>query len=76
MGVATIGFDIGKNVFQVHGADERGRPTLRRRLRRAELLTFFAGLPRCLVGMEARGSAHFWAREIGAPGHEVRLIPA
>ena len=76
MEVTTIGFGIGKNVFQVHGADERGRPVLRRRLRRAEVLAFFAGLPRCLVGMEACGSAHFWAREIAALGHEVRLIPA
>jgi transposase len=76
MEVATIGFDIAKNVFQVHGADERGRPVLRRRLRRGEVLPFFAKLSRCLVGMEACSTAHFWAREIGALGHEVKLIPA
>ena len=71
----TIGFDLAKTVFQVHGADGEGRAVLRRKLRRGKVLAFFAGLPSCLVGMEACASAHYWAREIQALGHEVRLIP-
>lgn len=73
--ITTIGLDLAKNVFQVHGADPEGVPVLRRKLRRAEVLTFFEKLPACLVGMEACGGAHYWAREIAALGHEVRLIP-
>jgi transposase len=75
MDITTIGFDLAKTVFQVHGADSEGRPVLRRKLRRGKVLAFFAGLPSCLVGMEACASAHYWAREIQALGHEVRLIP-
>ena len=75
MDITTIGFDLAKTVFQVHGADGEGRPVLRRKLRRGKVLAFFAGLPTCLVGMEACASAHYWAREIQALGHEVRLIP-
>ena len=75
MDITTIGFDLAKTVFQVHGADGEGRPVLRRKLRRGKVLAFFAGLPSCLVGMEACASAHYWAREIQALGHEVRLIP-
>ena len=66
---------MAKTVFQVHGADGAGRPVLRRKLRRGKVLAFFAGLPSCLVGMEACAGAHYWAREIQALGHEVRLIP-
>ena len=73
--ITTIGFDLAKSVFQVHGADRDGRPLVRKTLRRAQLLDFFAGLPACLVGMEACGSAHHWARELRALGHRVRLIP-
>ncbi len=73
--VTTIGFDLAKTVFQVHGADGEGRPVLRRKLRRGKVLAFFAGLPSCLVGMEACASAHYWARELQALGHKVRLIP-
>ena len=73
--ITTIGLDLAKNVFQVHGADAEGAPVLRRKLRRAEVLAFFEKLPACLVGMEACGGAHYWAREIAALGHEVRLIP-
>ena len=76
MQVITIGLDIAKRVFQAHGVDEGGRAVLRRKLQRAEVLTFFRGLPPCLVGIEACGTAHHWAREIGALGHEVRLMPA
>jgi transposase len=75
MQVTTIGLDIAKNVFQVHGIDGRGRVVLRRRLARAKVLTFFANLPRCLIGLEACGGAHYWARELSALGHEVRLMP-
>ena len=75
MDITIIGFDLAKTVFQVHGADGEGRAVLRRKLRRGKVLAFFAGLPSCLVGMEACASAHYWAREIQALGHEVRLIP-
>jgi transposase len=76
MKVTTIGLDIAKRVFQAHGVDATGRPVLRRKLGRGELLDFFRGLPACLVGIEACGTAHHWAREIRALGHDVRLIPA
>lgn len=73
--VITIGLDLAKHVFQVHGADAEGSPVFSRKLRRSEVLRFFEKLPPCLVGMEACGSSHYWAREIAALGHEVRLIP-
>jgi transposase len=73
--ISIIGLDLAKNVFQVHGADADGVPVLRRKLRRADLLHFFSKIPSCLVGMEACGGSHYWAREIAALGHEVRLIP-
>ena len=74
MDITTIGFDIAKGVFQVHGVDGAGEVTLRRRLSRGQVLALFERLPRCLVGMEACGSAHHWARAISALGHDVRLI--
>ncbi len=73
--ITTIGLDLAKNWFQVHGADAHGRPVLRKKLARAKLLEFFANLPPCLIGMEACGSAHHWARELIKLGHEVRLMP-
>jgi transposase len=73
--ISTIGLDLAKNVFQVHGVDATGAVVLRRQLRRAAVEKFFAGLPPCLVGMEACGSAHHWARVISRYGHEVRLMP-
>ena len=73
--IATIGLDLAKSWFQVHGADAHGRPVLRKKLARAKLLAFFANLPPCLIGMEACGSAHHWARELSKLGHEVRLMP-
>jgi len=76
MEVTTIGLDLAKHVFQVHGVDASGSVVLKRRLRRREVLTFFAALKPCLVGMEACATAHFWARELRALGHEVRLMPA
>ena len=72
---AVIGLDIAKNVFQVHGADAEGRCVLRRRLRRAEIVVFFARLPRALVGIEACPGGHHWARGLQRLGHDVRLIP-
>lgn len=73
--IAVVGFDLAKHVFQVHAADGSGKPVLKKALRRQQVLAFFARLPRCLVGMEACATAHHWAREIQALGHEVRLIP-
>lgn len=71
----TIGLDLAKSVFQVHGVDRAGAVVLRRQLRRAQVLAFFERLSPCLVGMEACSGAHHWARELGALGHEVRLMP-
>jgi len=73
--IVVIGLDLAKNVFQVHAVDAQGQPIVRRQLRRAEVLKFFAKTPPCLVGMEACASAHHWGREIGALGHQVRLMP-
>ena len=75
MNLGTIGLDLAKNVFQVHGADSAGAVVFRRQLRRGKVLAFFARQPACLVAMEACASAHYWAREIGKLGHTVRLIP-
>jgi transposase len=72
--ITTIGLDLAKSVFQVHGINEAGGEVTRKRLRRGQMLTFFAGLPPCLVGMEACATAHYWARELRALGHEVRLM--
>jgi transposase len=73
--ISTIGLDLAKNVSQLHGIDASGKVVLRRQLRRGQLEKFFAAQPPCLVGMEACGSAHHWARVIGGHGHEVRLMP-
>ena len=73
--IATIGLDIAKSVFQVHGIDADGQVVARRKLRRSEVLTYFQSLPPCLVGMEACATAHHWARELTALGHEVKLMP-
>lgn len=73
--IATIGLDLAKSVFQIHGIDSSGDVIVRRALRRAQLLDFFRKLTPCLVGMEACASAHFWARHIRACGHDVRIIP-
>jgi transposase len=74
--VTTIGLDLAKHVFQVHGIDAQGATVLRKRLRRGQVLGFFSRIPRCLVGLEACATAHYWARELAALGHEVRLMPA
>ncbi len=72
--VITIGVDLAKNVFQVHGVDAEGAVIVRRRLRRGQVLAFFKKQPPCLVGMEACATSHHWAREIEALGHQVRLM--
>ena len=74
--ITTVGLDLAKHVFQVHGVDAEGATVLRKQLRRAQVLGFFGKLPRCLVGLEACATAHYWARELRALGHEVRLMPA
>jgi transposase len=72
--VSTIGIDLAKSVFQLHGVDAEGRAVLRRQLRRSQMLEFFQRLPPCLIGMEACASAHYWAREMIELGHDVRLM--
>ena len=74
--ITTVGLDLAKNVFQVHGVDAEGMTVLRKQLRRAQVLVFFSRLPACLVGLEACATSHYWARELRALGHEVRLMPA
>ena len=73
--LVIVGLDLAKNVFQVHGADASGKVLFRKKLRRGQVLEFFNELPACVIAMEACGGAHFWGREIGKLGHEVRLIP-
>ncbi len=74
MKLTTIGIDLAKNVFQVHGVDERGKVVLKKQLKRAQVLPFFANLAPCKIGMEACGSAHYWARKLQTLGHTVQLI--
>jgi len=73
--ITTIGLDSAKSVFQVHGVDATGQVVVRKSLRRSQMLPFFAKLPPCLVGIEACGTSHHWARELIKLGHEVRLMP-
>ncbi|HLF96868.1 MAG TPA: IS110 family transposase [Methylococcaceae bacterium] len=74
MKITTVGLDLAKNVFQVHGVDEKGKAVLKKTLKRAQVLPFFANLPACRIGMEACAGAHYWARELTKLGHEVKLI--
>ena len=76
MKITTVGIDLAKNVFQVHGIDERGKAVLRKQLRRAQVAVFFGNMPPCVIGMEACASAHHWARTLQRFGHTVRLIAA
>jgi transposase len=76
MQITTIGFDISKNVFQIHGIEAAEKVVVRKQIRRAQVMKFFEALPPCLVGMEACATAHYWARELTKLGHEVRLMPA
>jgi transposase len=73
--LTIFGLDIAKSSFQIHGVAACGRTTLRKKLRRGKVLEFFANLPAYLIGMEACGGAHYWARELTKLGHEVRLMP-
>jgi transposase len=74
MQVSRIGFDIAKQSFQVHGVDAHGKVVVRKQLSRSKVLPYFAQLPACLVGLEACGGAHYWARELCKLGHDVRLM--
>ena len=74
MKTTTIGIDLAKIVFQIHGVDERGKMSVRKQLKRAEMLSYFVNLEPCLIGMEACGSAHYWARKLEGYGHTVKLI--
>ena len=74
MKISTIGLDIAKQVFQVHGVDERGKIVLQKRLKRREMAEFFANLPPCLIGLEACGTSHYWGRQLQGWGHTIRLM--
>jgi transposase len=76
MQVATIGLDLAKHVFQIHGIDAAEKVVVRKQLRRSQVMAFFEALSSCLIGMEACATAHYWARELTKLGHEVRLMPA
>ena len=73
--ITTVGLDIAKSVFQVHGVDADGNVVLRRQLKRRYVLAFFEKLSPCLIGIEACASSHYWSRELQALGHTVRLMP-
>jgi transposase len=74
MEITTVGIDLAKSVFQVHAVDQHGKVVLRKQLKRGQVAEFFANLPTCLIGMEACGSAHYWARKLQAMGHTVKLM--
>src|ERR1700750_3486365 len=76
MQITTIGLDIAKNVFQVHGIDAAEKVIVRKKIRGGQIIAFFEALAPCLVGMEACATSHHWARELTKLGHEVRLMPA
>jgi transposase len=76
MHITTIGLDIAKNVFQVHGIDAAEKVVVRKQLRRGQVMKFFEAVPPCLIGMEACATAHYWARELTKLGHQVRMMPA
>lgn len=75
MEITTIGLDLAKSVFQVHAVDAAGTVVIRKALRRSQVMSFFTKLPSCLVGIEACGTSHHWARELAKLGQEVRLMP-
>ena len=75
MKVTTVGLDLAKNVFQVHAIEGDGKVVVRRALKRVQMMPFFSKLAPCLIGIEACGTSHYWARELAALGHEVRLMP-
>ena len=75
MKISTVGVDLAKNVFQVHAVGETGEVVVRRALRRRQVIPFFRKLDPCLIGIEACGTSHFWARELSGLGHRVKLMP-
>ena len=75
MKISTVGLDLAKNVFQDHGIDEAGEVVMRKTLRRRKMIPFFSKLGPCLIGMEACGTSHHWARELSGLGHQVKLMP-
>ena len=75
MHAITIGLDIAKSVFQVHGEDAQGKIVIQKKLRRSQVVEFFRKLPASLIGIEACGTSHHWARTLRELGHEVRLVP-
>jgi len=74
MKITTVGIDLAKSVLQIHGVDERGKVAVRKQLKRSEVLSYFANLEPCVIGMEACGSAHHWARKLREFGHTVKLM--
>lgn len=72
--ITTVGIDLAQNVYQIHGVDEQGKTALKKQIRRDQMATFFANLSPCLIGMEACGGAHHWARKLRALGHTVKLM--
>lgn len=74
MRVSTVGIDLAKNVFQLHGVNELGKTVVKKHLRRDQMAEFFVNLPACLIGMEACGGAHYWARKLQSFGHTVKLM--
>lgn len=74
MNITTLGIDLAKNIFQLHGVNRHGKAVLAKKITRAKLREMVANLPPCLIGMEAYASSHYWARELGKLGHTVRLI--
>jgi len=74
MKVTTVGIDLAKNVFQLHGVNKFGKPVIKKQIRRDQMAEFFVNLPDCLIGMEACGSAHHWARKLVSFGHNVKLM--
>jgi hypothetical protein len=75
MEITTVGLDLAKSVFQIHAVDAAGAVVVRKAVRRSQVMPFFTKLPPCLVGIEACGTSHHWARELGKLGHDVRLMP-
>ena len=74
MKITTIGIDLAKSVFQIHGVDGNGKPLLKKQIKRSEMATFFSNILPCLIGMEACGGTHYWARKLVDQGHTVRLM--
>ena len=73
--ITTVGLDLAKHTFHIIGCDGHGKEVKRKMLKRGQVMDYFANLPRCVIGMEACASAHYWGRQLGTLGHEVRLIP-